>query len=68
MFQFVENCKEFFTRIVRCIIELRTVRILIGEFYAVVIELRAARCLLGNCAVLDWVENCKKFVRRIVKC
>ena len=53
MFQFVENCKEFFTRIVRCLIELRTVRILIGEFYAVVIELRAASCLLGNCEVFD---------------
>ena len=37
----------------RCLIELRTVRILIGEFYAVVIELRAARCLLGNCEVFD---------------
>ena len=53
MFQFVENCKEFFTRIVRCLIELRTARILIGEFYAVLIELRSARCLLGNCEVFD---------------
>ena len=33
----------------RCLIELKTVRILIGEFYAVVIQLRAARSLLGNC-------------------
>ena len=30
----------------RCLIELRTVRILIGEFYAVVIQLRAARSFL----------------------
>ena len=28
---------------------MRTVRILIGEIYAVLIELRAARCLLGDC-------------------
>ena len=33
----------------RCLIELRTVRILIGEFYAVVTQLRAAKSLLGNC-------------------
>ena len=37
----------------RCLIELRTVRILIGEIYAVVIELRSAKCLLGNCEVFD---------------
>ena len=49
MFQFVENCKEFFTRIVRCLIELRTVRSLIHEnCNAVVIELRAVRSLLGE--------------------
>ena len=38
MFQFVENCKEFFTRIVRCLIELRTVRISIGELQGVLLS------------------------------
>ena len=32
------------------------------------IELRAARCLLGNCEVFDRVENCEEFVTRIVRC
>ena len=30
------------------------------------IELRAARSLLGNCKESDRVESCKEFVRRIV--
>ena len=31
----VENCKEFVRRIVRCLIELRVVRSLIGELIGV---------------------------------
>ena len=31
MSDLVESCKEFVRRIVRCLIELRVVRILIGE-------------------------------------
>ena len=31
MFDSVENCEEFATRIVRCLIDLRTVMSLLGE-------------------------------------
>ena len=45
----MESCKEFVSRIVRSLIELRAVRrLLLGEFVRSLFEWRAVRSLLGE--------------------